>query len=73
MSFTNLRMGYITPAGEVAFVLDWLLFAIAPAKADERDAFGWADSSHRPKNPCASPTMTTKNKKVPNRWPTFAR
>jgi len=32
MSFTNLRLGYITPAGGVAFVLGWLLLAIAAWK-----------------------------------------
>jgi uncharacterized membrane protein YgdD (TMEM256/DUF423 family) len=29
MAFTPLRLGYITPAGGVAFVLGWILLAIA--------------------------------------------
>jgi uncharacterized membrane protein YgdD (TMEM256/DUF423 family) len=32
MSFTPLRLGYITPAGGVAFVLGWILLAIAAWK-----------------------------------------
>ncbi len=29
MSFSSLRLGYITPLGGVAFVLGWLLLAVA--------------------------------------------
>jgi uncharacterized membrane protein YgdD (TMEM256/DUF423 family) len=29
MAFTNLRLGYITPLGGVAFVLGWMLLAVA--------------------------------------------
>lgn len=29
MAFSNLRLGYITPAGGAAFVLGWVLLAIA--------------------------------------------
>ena len=29
MSFSNLRLGLITPAGGVAFVLGWILLAVA--------------------------------------------
>jgi uncharacterized membrane protein YgdD (TMEM256/DUF423 family) len=32
MSFSSLRLGYITPAGGVAFVLGWILLAIAAWK-----------------------------------------
>jgi uncharacterized membrane protein YgdD (TMEM256/DUF423 family) len=32
MSFTPLRLGYVTPAGGVAFVLGWVLLAIAAWK-----------------------------------------
>ncbi len=32
MAFTDLRLGYITPAGGVAFVLGWILLAIASWK-----------------------------------------
>ena len=32
MSFTTLRLGYITPLGGVAFVLGWILLAIAAWK-----------------------------------------
>ncbi len=32
MSFTPLRLGYITPLGGVAFVLGWILLAIAAWK-----------------------------------------
>jgi uncharacterized membrane protein YgdD (TMEM256/DUF423 family) len=32
MAFTDLRLGYITPMGGVAFVLGWVLLAIASWK-----------------------------------------
>jgi uncharacterized membrane protein YgdD (TMEM256/DUF423 family) len=32
MAFSPLRLGYITPAGGVAFILGWLLLAIAAWK-----------------------------------------
>jgi uncharacterized membrane protein YgdD (TMEM256/DUF423 family) len=32
MAFTSLRLGYITPAGGVAFILGWILLAIAAWK-----------------------------------------
>ena len=32
MSFSSLRLGYITPLGGVAFVLGWILLAIAAWK-----------------------------------------
>jgi uncharacterized membrane protein YgdD (TMEM256/DUF423 family) len=32
MAFSKLRLGYITPAGGVAFVLGWILLAIAALK-----------------------------------------
>jgi uncharacterized membrane protein YgdD (TMEM256/DUF423 family) len=32
MAFTDLRLGYITPAGGVAFILGWTLLAIAAWK-----------------------------------------
>jgi uncharacterized membrane protein YgdD (TMEM256/DUF423 family) len=32
MSFSDLRLGYITPVGGVAFVLGWVLLAIAARK-----------------------------------------
>jgi uncharacterized membrane protein YgdD (TMEM256/DUF423 family) len=32
MAFTDLRLGYITPLGGVAFVLGWILLAIAALK-----------------------------------------
>lgn len=33
MSFTNLRLGYITPVGGVAFIVGWLLLALAAWKS----------------------------------------
>jgi uncharacterized membrane protein YgdD (TMEM256/DUF423 family) len=32
MAFTNLRLGYITPLGGAAFILGWILIAIAAWK-----------------------------------------
>ena len=32
MAFTSLRLGYITPAGGMAFILGWILLAIAAWK-----------------------------------------
>ncbi|MFZ5881658.1 MAG: DUF423 domain-containing protein [Chloroflexota bacterium] len=32
MAFTSLRLGYITPLGGVAFVLGWILLAVAAWK-----------------------------------------